>query len=71
MDPLRRRLQAAKGAGARGAALVQPFKAPSPMKASACPGDFVGTLGGKVEFIPVRRVAHATRPQRGHSGAGG
>ncbi|KAI8467860.1 MAG: hypothetical protein J3K34DRAFT_479964 [Monoraphidium minutum] len=44
------KLQAAKaGAAARGA--ERPFRAASPMKASACTGDFVGTLGGRVEYM--------------------
>jgi hypothetical protein len=68
VDPLRRRLQAAKGGGCGGAAEgggaatrggaapapERPFKVASPMKASACPGDFIGTLGGKIEYLAVR-----------------
>ncbi|GIL58765.1 hypothetical protein Vafri_13750 [Volvox africanus] len=33
-----------------------PFKAASPMKISTTPGDFVGTLQGKVEYVPGRSV---------------
>lgn len=48
----RRKLQAAK-AGAKANVSDRPFKVASPMKDSACPGDFVGTLGGKVEYVAV------------------
>jgi len=53
VDPLRRKLQQAK-AGASGNVTDKALKVPSPMKQSACPGDFVGTLGGKVEYKAVR-----------------
>ncbi|GBF93493.1 hypothetical protein Rsub_06626 [Raphidocelis subcapitata] len=49
IDPLRRKLQQAKAGAARNVA-DKPFRVASPMKKSACPGDFVGTLGGKVEY---------------------
>lgn len=30
------------------------FKAPSPMKLSACAADYQGTFGGKLDYIAVR-----------------
>jgi hypothetical protein len=34
----------------------KPFKMSSPMKSSACPGDYIGTLGGKIAHQPVSHV---------------
>lgn len=50
IDPLRLKLQMAK-AGAERIVADRPFKVASPMKDSACPGDFIGTIGGKVEYM--------------------
>lgn len=52
IDPSRRALldqNAAKGKQVVPAA----FKAASPMKKSTTPGDFVGTIAGKVPYVPV------------------
>ena len=35
------------------------WKAASPMKQSVCPGDFIGTFGGKVDYMPVSRYRPA------------
>ncbi len=38
------------------------FKPSSPMKASACPGDYIGTLGGKIEHVDA--AAAAEKPKQ-------
>ncbi len=54
VDPLRLQLQAKKEQ--KGKNVVDaPFKAASPMKQSACPGDFHGT-SGKVPYLPVSHI---------------
>lgn len=40
-------------AGAKQNVADKPFKVASPMKESACPGDFVGTIGGKIQYMAV------------------
>ncbi|KAG2495287.1 hypothetical protein HYH03_006560 [Edaphochlamys debaryana] len=55
VDPSRRRLQQQNEARAKQVAPA-PFKAASPMKHSTTPGDFVGTLQGKVQYMPGSTV---------------
>ncbi|GLC37426.1 hypothetical protein PLESTB_001587300 [Pleodorina starrii] len=55
IDPGRRRLLE-DGAQRKQQVAPAPFKAASPMKISTTPGDFVGTLQGKVPYIPGRSV---------------
>ncbi len=56
MDPARRELRAKQEARKHNITEA-PFKAASPMKHSTTPGDFVGTIGGKVPYEGVS--AHA------------
>jgi hypothetical protein len=61
VEPLRARLLAE--AEKRKRNVGASFKPASPMKQSATPGDFTGTLGGKVLYEPVRGPAgHCMRP---------
>ncbi|KAG2454791.1 hypothetical protein HYH02_000626 [Chlamydomonas schloesseri] len=56
IDPSRRTLlekNAAKGKQVTPA----PFKAASPMKKSTTPGDFVGTIAGKVPYVPGATIS--------------
>ncbi|WIA38406.1 hypothetical protein OEZ86_001732 [Tetradesmus obliquus] len=50
VEPLRSAIQQ-KNASKKHNVTEKPWKAASPMKESACPGDFVGTLGGKVPYV--------------------
>ena len=87
IDPCRRRLQAAQAAAAAAAAAAaggggaggggggggsgKPFKPASPMKAAACPGDFHGTLGGRVAYVAVSKRGPWRSKARGGRGGGG
>ncbi|GFR42114.1 hypothetical protein Agub_g2957 [Astrephomene gubernaculifera] len=55
LDPSRRHLQE-QNLQRKQQVVPAPFKAASPMKVSTTPGDFIGTLQGKVEYIPGRSV---------------
>jgi hypothetical protein len=50
VEPLRSAIQQ-KNASKKQNVTEKAWKAASPMKESACPGDFVGTLGGKVPYV--------------------
>ncbi len=52
IDPSRRTLLE-KNAAKDKQVTPAPFKAASPMKKSTTPGDFVGTIAGKVAYVPV------------------
>ncbi|PNH11892.1 hypothetical protein TSOC_001211 [Tetrabaena socialis] len=56
VDPSRRALQAQNELRKKQVGPA-PFKAASPMKHSTTPGDFVGTIEGKVEYVPGRTFA--------------
>lgn len=50
VEPLRAAIQQ-RNASRKKIVTDKAWKAASPMKESACPGDFVGTLGGKVPYL--------------------
>eukprot|EP00882_Tetradesmus_deserticola_P014108 GHRQ01014996.1.p1 GENE.GHRQ01014996.1~~GHRQ01014996.1.p1 ORF type:complete len:280 (+),score=90.49 GHRQ01014996.1:151-990(+) len=50
VEPLRSAIQQ-KNASKKHNVTDKAWKAASPMKESACPGDFLGTLGGKVPYV--------------------
>lgn len=50
-EPLRSALQQ-KNASKKHNVTEKSWKSASPMKSSACPGDFCGTLGGSIPYEP-------------------